>query len=181
MSIGLKRGTVVLEKHQKIWEENAIDTIASLFKILKGTEVKIEHVGSTAVRSIKAKPIIDIVIGTDDFEKILEKDDLLNKEGFILRQDERPEQLLYVRGDLDKDFITHHIHVVLIDSTQWNNYLNFRDYLNSDEEKAKEYESLKEELAKCYENNRKSYTEAKSELISKLLKEAEIWRKELQK
>ena len=177
MSIGLKKGTVVLEKHQKIWEENAIDTIASLFKIFKGTEVKIEHVGSTAVRSIKAKPIIDIVIGTDDFEKILEKDGQLKKEGFILRQDERPEQLLYVRGDLDDDFITHHIHVVLIDSSQWHNYLNFRDYLNSNAEVAKEYESLKEELSLLYADDRKSYTEAKSEFISRLLQEAEIWRK----
>ena len=177
MSIGLKRGTVVLENHQSEWKENAEETISSLLDILEGTGVKIEHVGSTSVESIKAKPIIDIVIGTDDFVRILEKDGQLKKEGFILRQDERPEQLLYVRGDLDDDFITHHIHVVLIDSSQWHNYLNFRDYLNSNAEVAKEYESLKEELSLLYADDRKSYTEAKSEFISRLLQEAEIWRK----
>ncbi|MBR3251622.1 MAG: GrpB family protein [Erysipelotrichaceae bacterium] len=178
MKTGLRRGTVRLEKHQPSWTRNAEETIFSLSRILEGAAKKIEHVGSTAVSSIKAKPIIDIVIGTDDFEKILEKDDQLKKEGFILRQDERPEQLLYVRGDLNRDFITHHIHVVLYNSKQWNNYLDFRDYLDSNEEIAKRYESLKEELAEIYPTDRKSYTEAKSGFIAKLLIEAKKWREE---
>ena len=177
MGIGLKRGTVLLEKHHSVWKENAEETISCLYRILGREGIRIEHVGSTAIVSIKAKPIIDIVIGTDGFEKILEKDDLLKKDGFILRHDERPEQLLYVKGDLGKDFISHHIHVVMIDSVQWHDYLDFRDYLNAKKEIAREYESLKEKLAIRYADDRNSYTEAKSELISRLLQEAKLWRK----
>lgn len=50
-------------------------------------------------------------------------------------------------GDLDNDIKTHYIHVVRHGSTSWDNYLNFRDYLNTFEDKAKQYDKLKQELA----------------------------------
>ena len=179
MSIGLKRGTVRLEKHQRSWEEDAQKTIADLFEILEGTDVEIHHVGSTAIKSIKAKPIIDLLIGVDDYETLLDRNEILEEKGFILRQDERPNQLLYVKGDLDNDFITHHIHVLRKDSKEYSDYLNLRDYLNANKDKASVYEKMKQELAKRYPDDRNAYTEGKSDLINQLLIEAEKWRKKI--
>ena len=62
--IGLKRGTVKLYDHEKEWEIEAQNTICRLREILGNVIKDIQHVGSTSVRSIKAKPIIDIVIKT---------------------------------------------------------------------------------------------------------------------
>lgn len=58
-----------------------------------------------------------------------------------------------------------------------NNYLNFRDYLNDNQDAASEYETVKEKLEELYPNDRDAYTEGKAEVVSKLLQEAEIWRK----
>ena len=69
MSLGLKRGTVQLEPHDKQWDEAAIQTIKKLKSILGDDAVDIQHIGSTAIPAIKAKPIIDIAVGVTDFEK----------------------------------------------------------------------------------------------------------------
>ena len=61
--LGLKKGTVKLESHKKDWEKNASDIITLLWSILNHAAVDIQHVGSTAIRKIHAKPIIDIVVG----------------------------------------------------------------------------------------------------------------------
>ena len=60
--------------------------------------------------------------------------------------------------------------------TEWNNYINFRDYLNVFPEKAKIYDELKQELAIQFPKERRQYTEGKQQLIDKFLQEAMRWR-----
>ncbi|MBQ7500867.1 MAG: GrpB family protein [Clostridia bacterium] len=177
MSIGLKRETVYLEDHQSTWEETAADTIRLLKSILGEDAADIRHVGSTSIRSIRAKPIIDIAVAVNDFWDVLRKKKPLEAAGIFLRLDERPVQLLYVMGDLENDFRTHHIHVVPHNSAEWRNYINFRDYLNANLSAAKEYEKIKLALAEKYPLDRRAYTDGKCAVISKLLSEAEAWRK----
>lgn len=176
MSIGMKRGAVYLEEHQPGWEEIAAQTIGNLKRILKDNAVDVQHIGSTSIRSIPARPIIDIAVAVTDYEAVLSKKDILERHQIILRFDERPEQLLFVMGDFEQDTRTHHIHVVLHGSKEWNNYLNFRDYLNTHEAAAKQYAELKQTLAERYPADRAAYTESKSTLIADLLSEARLWR-----
>lgn len=63
--IGLKRGTVKLWPHQRLWEDVAADMIVLLKLLLNDGAVDIQHVGSTSIQSICAKPIIDIVVGVN--------------------------------------------------------------------------------------------------------------------
>ena len=172
MSIGLKRGTVYLEDHQPEWEQNAVDTISDIQLALNGIDADIRHIGSTAVKTIKAKPIIDIAIAVNDLDEVLARNNALAEYGIIFRFDERPENLLYVKGNFTEDTRTHHIHVVLKNSDKWKNYICFTDYLNDNIQAAKEYEALKLELQKKYGNDRVAYTDAKAELISRLTAEA---------
>lgn len=172
MSIGMKRGTVYLKEHQDSWEKIADQTIMQIKWILGDDAVDVQHIGSTSVRTIPAKPIIDIAAAVRDYDAVLQKKEMLEKEQIIFRLDERPEQLLFVKGDFEKDTRTHHIHVVAEDSKEWNNYIRFRDYLNANEKAARRYAALKKELAQKYPNDRNAYTEAKSELIAELLEEA---------
>lgn len=176
MSIGMKRGTVYLEEHQLEWELAAEDTIQEIKRLLGDTAVDVQHIGSTSIKTIPAKPIIDIVVAVNDYDAVLEKKDIMEKDQIIFRIDERPEQLLFVKGDFEQDTRTHHIHVVLYKSKEWNDYINFRDYLNTHENAARRYAELKQELAQKYPNDRTAYTDGKSELISELLTNAAEWR-----
>ena len=172
----MKRGTVFLEPHLTEWEIAAKETILTLKNILGDIAADIQHIGSTSIKAIKAKPIIDIALAVNDFEAVLQKRAELEKADVIFRFDERPEQLLFVMGDFKKDTRSHHIHVVLYGSDEWNNYINFRDYLNSNMEAAREYEAVKLRLAEQYSDDRIAYTDGKQEVIDKLLAEALVWK-----
>ena len=176
MSIGMKRGTVYLGPHQEEWERAAEETIQTLKRIFVSVAVDIQHIGSTSIRTISAKPIIDIAVAVNDYELVLNKCDELEKAEIVFRFDERPEQLLFVMGDFEKDTRSHHIHVVLYGSDEWNNYINFRDYLNTHIAAAKEYEAVKLRLAEQYPDDRIAYTDGKQEVIDKLLAEARVWK-----
>lgn len=176
MSIGMKRGTVYLESHRAEWETAAAETIRIIKSVLGDGAGDVRHIGSTSVRSIPAKPIIDIAVGVTDYEAAISKKDALEAEGIIFRFDERPEQLLFVMGDFENDTRTHHIHVVRYGSAEWENYINFSDYLNGNRSAAQRYADMKIALAKRFPNDRTQYTNGKSGLIEILLDEARRWR-----
>ena len=83
-------------------------------------------------------------------------------------------EILFVIGD--DEIRTHHIHIVKWNGTEWNNYINFRDYLNEYPEKAILYDTCKQKLAMLFSNDRKSYTARKERIIQRLLAEAKIWK-----
>ena len=178
MNIGLLRGTVNLEEHNPNWENIANKTIKELNVLLCDIFVNIQHVGSTSIKGILAKPIIDLVIGVDNFEDILNMNEKLETHGYLFRGQDHPGQYLYVCGK--DDFITHHIHVVKYNSIDWHNYLNFRDYLNANPDIAKQYSLLKVKLENLYPNERKLYTTNKSEFINDILIKASFWKNKLQ-
>lgn len=176
--IGLKRGTVKLLNHEKEWELEAQRTILRLHKILGAVARDIQHVGSTSILTIKAKPIIDIAVAVDDFKDVLALEAELNHNGFYYRPNANLEdQLLFACGsyyDGTGDLQTHFIHVVLADSMEWINYINFRDYLNKTPTVAKAYEDLKISLASeaPVDKGRERYLRGKHDFIVYTLRKA---------
>ena len=177
MSIGLVKGTVSLEPHNIQWEILAKETIERLKRILGNDMVAAEHIGSTSILKIHAKPIIDIAVGVTGFEKMMKHNDELKEAGIIYRREDHPGQHLYICGDFENNIHTHYIHVVIWGESEWNNYINMRDYLNANDEKAMEYSKLKVQLAEEYSDHRIAYTEGKHEFIEKILEEAREWRR----
>ncbi len=176
--IGLKRGTVALFDHEKEWETEAQNTISRLKNILGNVAKDIQHIGSTSILSIKAKPIIDIAVVVDDFNEFLAFKEKLENEGFYYRpQSDLGEQLLFASGsfyDGTGDLQTHFIHVVRTNSMEFINYINFRDYLNSTPSVAKEYENLKFSLAlqAPIDCGREKYLKGKHDFIVYTLRKA---------
>lgn len=178
--IGLKRGAVKLCEHEKEWEFEAQNTISRLKKILGNVIKDIQHVGSTSILSIKAKPIIDIALAVDDFNDILSFERELKDAGFYYRPNAQAyikNQLLFACGSFYEgtgDLQTHFIHVVRTNSMDWINYINFRDYLNNTPSAAKEYESLKVSLAQQVpiDNGREKYLMGKHDFIVFTLRKA---------
>ena len=173
---GLKRGTVMLAPHQEEWTQNAERTIQVLNRLLEPVAVDIQHIGSTAIPSIHAKPIIDLVVGVRNLDDIAPYVELLKQHDFVFRGEDVAGQLLFVMGDSEKDTRTHHIHVVRWNGAEWNNYINFRDYLNRFPDKAIEYDVCKKKLVAQFADDRGSYTTGKQKLIGRLLKEAHTWK-----
>lgn len=179
--LGLKRGTVKLVEHQDNWQIEAEQTIAELKRLLGDTAIDIQHIGSTAISSIHAKPILDIVVGVHAPTNIMPYVETLKRSHYIFRGEDVPGQLLFVKGDFKSDIRTHHIHVVKWNGSDWNNYINFRDYLNAFPEKAKQYDTCKLNLAEQFPQERGRYTKGKQDLVSALLKEAEQWKSNQQR
>ena len=172
--IGLKRGTIKLCEHEKEWETEAQNTISRLKQILGNVIKDIQHVGSTSIRSIKAKPIIDIAVAVDDFDNMLRFEKELKDNGFYYRPNAQASvrgQLLFACGNFYEgtgDVQTHFIHVVRTNSMDWINYINFRDYLNNTPSVAKAYEALKISLAlqAPIDNGREKYLKGNTILSS---------------
>lgn len=173
--IGLLRGKVRLLPHQAEWKKSAEEFIAKLKNLLGDTAIDVQHVGSTAIASVHAKPIIDIALAVNDLKEIIPYIDSLEENGVFCRGEDVSGQMLFVMGDIEKDIRTHHIHVVEYASRNWKNYLNFRDFLNAFPEKAQEYDRCKQELARQFPNDRRSYTLGKEKAVQELLKEAQAF------
>lgn len=149
------------------------------FKNILGDVIKdIEHIGSTSIPSIKAKPIIDIAVAVDSFNDILSYEKELRNNGFYYQpKADIYNQLLFACGDYYTgfgDLKTHFIYVVITNSMEWRNYINFRDYLNSRPCTAKEYENLKISLAlqvPIY-SKREKYFKGKRDFIIYVLRKA---------
>ena len=178
--LGLKRETVALFPHSVEWEITAQKCIEHLKAILGAVAIDIQHIGSTSITGIKAKPIIDIVVGVRSFESVEPFVQNLEGNGFIFRIRE-VGNWLFACGDFEKDTRTHHIHFVIYGGTEWNDYIHFRDYLNAFSEKALLYEAEKISLAGLYSTDRNAYCEEKGRVVQILFQEADDYFQKLDK
>ncbi len=82
MSLGLQRNTIKLVDHDAVWKEIAFQTTQELWKIFGPVAKDIQHIGSTSIESIKAKPIIDLAVAVDDFSMFQPLIPKLEREGY---------------------------------------------------------------------------------------------------
>lgn len=169
--LGLKRHTVKLSKHSVDWETSFLATKNQIIETIGDFIIDIQHVGSTAIKNIPAKPILDIAIAVKTVEQVAKCKEELEELGYEYRGDcGKDGGHLFVKCS-EIDVRTEHLHFVEIDGVQWKNYLNFRNFLNANHAKAMEYANLKKELAHKFPEDRRAYTAGKNDFISKILSE----------
>jgi GrpB-like predicted nucleotidyltransferase (UPF0157 family) len=143
MKIGLNNFIVELHDHHIEWEQNANKTIEYFKNLFGNLIIDVQHIGSTSIKTIKAKPIIDLIVGIKDYNKLDEIMEKMETNGLkYCPKNDGPESKMFVIGDLN-GILTHIIHLVEYNGNEWNNKINFRDYMNNNIKKAKEYESIK--------------------------------------
>lgn len=135
----------------------------------------LEHIGSTAVPGLDAKPdakpTVDLMLGTRAWPWSAEEDARLAQAGYHLYEVPDPRWRFYIkaRGRRVRGF---HLHVVEAGGERWHGLLHFRDCLRHHPEDARAYVQLKRELARRYEHDRLAYQDAKADLIGVILSQA---------
>lgn len=169
--IGLKRGEVKLSAYCNEWKTCYEVEKELLLNLLGSNVIDVQHIGSTAVPGLSAKPIIDLMVGIRNLKDGLKLVELLEGQGYEFRGEAGiPGRLYFVKGNAD--FRTHHLHMVEYQSEFWTNHLLFRDYLIRYKDAAKEYDNIKQRLATQYQFDRIAYTDGKSAFIQSILQKA---------
>lgn len=154
---------IVLVPHNPQWKYWAREEIALLSALLSGYNPTINHIGSTAVPDIYAKPIVDILVEVSaDIDRLLIKT-IMEGGGYICMS-ESERRVSFNKGYTAEGYAEKVFHIHFHISGD-NDEIFFRDYLIAHPEVGKEYERLKLSLLPKYRNNRDGYTEAKTEFV----------------
>lgn len=161
---------IFLTEHQDCWKSWYAEEKTALEKIIPNAVIN--HIGSTAINSIWAKPIIDILVEVPKECDLAAAKNLLAKNGYICMS-QNAARLSFNKGYTEKGFAekVFHLHLRFIGD---NDELYFRDYLVEHPDIAREYEKLKLALWKKFENDRDGYTAAKTEFVQKYTNEAKL-------
>ena len=164
---------IVVVDYDPTWPAKFAAEAQILRKILSGNLAGMEHVGSTSVPSLAAKPIIDILIGVHSLEAAKAAVPEIEALGYSYwREDTIPKRLYFVKGLPPNGPRSHHIHLVEYDTEFWRTHLLFRDKLRADLEEARCYANLKRKLAAQFAGDREAYTEGKAAYIQAVLQKA---------
>lgn len=162
---------VFIEEYTSDWVKHFQEEQKFIKQILGEKVIAIEHIGSTSVEGLGAKPILDIAIGVNDLDGVSEFIEPLKQIGYeFVSHKEFPERRFFRKGEWRAG--THHLHFYKFEGVHWNNQIMFRNYLRNNPDVLKEYHQLKIDLAKNYRFDRVSYTENKAPFIQSVLQKA---------
>jgi GrpB-like predicted nucleotidyltransferase (UPF0157 family) len=130
----------------------------------------IEHIGSTAVPGLRAKPVLDIMAGVESLTVSLPAIQAVARLDYV--HFPYRAEVMHWFCKPSPAHRTHHLHLVPFGSPLWNERLQFRNALRSDPALAAEYAGLKTLLADRHRDDREAYTEAKSAFIARVLARA---------
>lgn len=167
---------IILAPPDPAWPEQFRAEAARLRTILGDEAVAIEHIGSTAIPGIPAKPTIDVLVAARDLAAIDALRPTLEAAGYAWRGENGiPGRRYLVCGT--EEAHTHHVHILCAGNPEIARHLAFRDYLVAHPAEAQAYARLKEQLAARLADDPAAYTEAKSAFIREVDARAAAWRR----
>ncbi len=169
---GVQREEVTLVPYDEAWGRKYEQERDLLISIIGEQIVAIEHFGSTAIKGIQTKPVIDILIGVETLAASdqFDRKALAQEKYYQLGQVEQEGKVVFAKFPALPDTRrTHYLHVVEHGGAWWKSHIGFRDALRNDLALAKEYEQLKKKLAAYYPNNVRAYTEEKEQWIQSIV------------
>ncbi|MCR8630454.1 GrpB family protein [Paenibacillus radicis (ex Xue et al. 2023)] len=143
-----------------------------IVQLLKDLIQGIEHIGSTAIPGLAAKPVIDMMVGINNLQDLTKLHyEQLKTIGYeFVDHPHFPERRFFRKGQWRAG--THHLHIYEHKADNWNSNLLFRDYLINHPDLLREYNVLKKELELVYKNDRAAYTKAKAPFIESVIRKA---------
>ena len=167
--IGLARGTVQLQLYLPEWK-TLFEREAALLRSAMGAAAQhIEHIGSTAIEGMPAKPIIDLLVVVNILNEAGVWISTLEALGYEQRvNDTVTDRLFFAKGTPSSR--THHLSLAESGSKFYTEKVLFRDYLNSHRKAFDEYRELKKQLAQRHPKDRTSYTEGKRGFVERIIR-----------
>jgi GrpB-like predicted nucleotidyltransferase (UPF0157 family) len=176
--LGLESKTVRVVPYDARWPalfRAEATRLASAISVAGLPALRIEHVGSTAVPGLAAKPILDLAAGRQGQTSVGAYISVLEAAGYVYRGDGGlPGREFFRQGELR----SHHLHLVEFGGWHWQRYLGFRDALRADATLRDAYAALKNELAAEYPHDREAYTEGKASFVEAVIRECGIARED---
>ena len=164
---------VTLHDHDPSWAEAFALERARLLAGLAGVFIDVQHIGSTAVPGLSAKPIVDLLAGVASMRLARSLSARICAMGYTTStafNESLANRQWFMRWAQGRR--THHLHLVAHDSLVWHEHLRFRDALRSSPPLRARYATLKHELAAQHASDREAYTNAKAEFIRGALRDA---------
>ena len=170
MKLGLKRDEVRLVGYTADWQDEFLKVKQDILNSTPIKENRIEHIGSTSIKDMFAKPILDLVVGVDDIEDV-DKAILqgLKEVGFLRLRVQRSNEIVLAKfTDETYEEKTHFFHLVEFNNDLWKNLIFFRDYLNSNETVREQYKNLKMEFVEGNNSGIDKYTDYKEQFVKEI-------------
>lgn len=151
---------VELVDHDPSWAQLFESERVALAPVFDGDLVGIEHIGSTSVPDLCAKPIVDVLVGLRELSLATAQIRAMERLGYAYLGEHGLPGRLFFR----KEPRTHHVHVVLYGGEHWERQITFRDALRNDADERRRYDEFKRRLA-AEGHPRETYTEMKTPFI----------------
>ncbi len=166
---------VVIEDYNPAWPAYFEEERAQLAQALTPYALEIEHIGSTSILGLGAKPVIDIAVATGQYPLPDEVIGRMQGIGYEhIGEYGIPRRHYFRRGFNGRYYM--HVHVYELTNEEYAKHLLFRDYMRAHPERASAYEQLKRHLAETVGHDREAYTLRKTDFIRETLRMAEEWR-----
>lgn len=191
---------ITFEKYNPFWKNQFESIKNELVQSIGFLNPKIEHIGSTSVEGLSAKPIIDIMIGVKDESELNKIPPLLQGKDYVYYQKYNEDmpyrrffikltnqphnlvfpEIIYSESEIPEELHNHHhriahIHTIPVSSEHWLRHIAFRDYLRTHPEIREEYQQLKEKLSTMEWLDGNDYNEGKDPFIKREEKKAVQW------
>jgi len=165
--------TIEVVPHDRRWAGEYQKEAGQIQQVFGDELLEIYHIGSTAIPGIYAKPIIDILVGVKDIQRV----DSFNPQMEMLGYQAWGEYGIPGRRYFPKGLIlrTHQVHIFQSGDAQIARHLNFRDYLRCHPEQAWQYQALKIELAQRFRYDIDGYSTGKDAFIQEMDRQAADW------
>jgi GrpB-like predicted nucleotidyltransferase (UPF0157 family) len=161
----IERSTpVAIVPYNPLWPVAYERERATIVNAISGVAVDVQHVGSTSVPGLGAKPTVDIAIGVRTMDEGCAAIDTLFALGYAKGVENFPDWRYFDREG-HAAMANAHLHMVPFGGDRWNRYLLFRDYLRGHPEAAASYEKVKRALAEEFGRDRLGYVEGKTEFV----------------
>ena len=159
--------SVSIVPYSKDWPLQFSRLRAEIIGVFADESVRVEHIGSTSIPGLVAKPVIDVLLGADTLNAIEARTHALGRCGY--QYISKHEQVLPARRYFTKAAtitpLRVHLHAVVVGSRIWREHIAFRDALRADVSLRAQYQTLKIELAHAFSQDKASYTAAKEPFI----------------
>lgn len=160
---------VRLAPYDPMWPAMFEAEAARIEAACAGLAIRLEHIGSTAIPGMSAKPVIDILAGRPPQSRATDYIPAIRQLGYEHKGAHGVPGREYFRRGRPR---SHHVHLVSWSSTVWEEHLLFRDRLRANPALARDYDAVKRDLAIAYANDRRGYTDAKGPFIRSVIREA---------